>query len=123
MPYLRRLIHRAEVRRPTATKSDTGVVKNTLATVSGMESVPCLLMPADAKRALELFGADLRCDALVYFAAGTDIRPKVAGADGKNDLLVVTDESGAATAWLVEATRDPASARRYLVCAVTRAAV
>ena len=122
MAYLRRLIHRAAVSRPGITQTASGVRKEALAAVSGMESVPCLLHPKPSKRITREFGADIQYEAIAMFKAGTDIRPKLGSTDGKNDRLVITDEDGATSSWLVVASLDSASARKLLVAFLKRSA-
>lgn len=123
MPYTSRLIHRAAVHRYATARSTTGQIKPTYAAVSGLESVKCLLIQSDAERVQKMFGATIEATALVEFKYGIDLRPDIENSDGKNDKLVITDERGIVTTWLVVATRDPASARKMIVAAVTRAAL
>lgn len=122
MSYLRRLIHRCAIKRPTVARSETGTRKATYAVVTGSESVPCLLVERDAARVQAEFGAQVKCDAIVLFPRGTEIRPNARVADGKNDKLVITDEQGRVSEWLVESSKDSASARSMVVAAVNRAA-
>lgn len=118
MAYLRRLIHTCDLYRPTVAATSTGASQATMPGSPTTAGIKCLLHPRPSRRDLQPFGADVRCDALVFFPYGTDVRPKLASSDGKNDRLKITDELGAVTYWTVEATREPASARRFVVAAV-----
>lgn len=119
MAYLRRLIHRATVRRPTVARTTTGVKAATLADVA--TGVRCCLQEGSQKRMLELFGADLQADGMVFLAAGADVRPNATTVDGKSDHLVIVNGAGAALGtWQVVATKNPGGADRMLVAAVKR---
>lgn len=118
--YVRRLVHRAAFYRMTITDRSTGTEQSAEDLVGGMSSVPCLLQPMNAQRAMTLFGADLKCDAVVLFKAGTDVRPKLGATGGTNDKLVITEENGTVSTWLVVGSRDPAAARKMTMAAVRR---
>lgn len=118
MAYLRRLIHRATVARPTVARTSTGVRAATLANVA--TAVPCLLQQGEQKRLLELFGADVQAEGMVFFAAGADVRPNATTSDGKSDHLTITNGGAALGVWQVVATKNPAAGDKMLVAAVKR---
>lgn len=120
MSYSRRLIHRCNLFRPTTSQDDTGAPKATMPGSPTAADVPCLLVPADAKRVAQMFGADIQCDAFVLFAGGADVRPSAHRSDGLNDKLVVTDEMGRSSSWMVLASRDAGAARRQIIAAVRK---
>lgn len=123
MAYLRRLLHRAAIKRQTITVNDQRQRVASYATVDGMGAVPCLMMAGDAAQLIQDFGPDLNCDASVLFPRNTVLYPNPAAPDAKGDRLDITDENGVVSKWLVLKTRDPASARGLIVAAVARASV
>jgi hypothetical protein len=122
MAYLRQLIHACDLYRPTTTRSASGQDKAVLPGTATTAAMPCFLQPGYTARVAKLFGADLQCDGVVYFAFGADVRPKVASTDGLNDRLVIT-AAGVTTPWLVVGVREVAQARAgYVAAAVKRSA-
>ncbi|MGE3409028.1 MAG: hypothetical protein AB7I37_19590 [Pirellulales bacterium] len=120
MPYISQLTDRAAVYRPTIAEGSTGQRKATPVIVAGMDAVPCKLMDAGHSRLQEVFGATVKADCMVYFPADTDVRPGLTATDGKNDRLVITNERGVVSRWLVASVKDPGSRRKMIVAAVVR---
>lgn len=122
MSYLRRLIHSCDLYRPTTTKSASGQTRETLPGSATTSGLACLLQAGRTRRLLQVFGADLECDGMVFFPHGTDVRPKVSGTDGLNDRLKITTAAGM-TEWLVVGVQEVALARQgHVVAAVKRSA-
>jgi len=119
MAYLRHLIHRATIRRPTIAKDDVGQQVATLANAA--TNVPCRLHPRSEIEKLEKFGADVKCDAVVLFKFGTDIRPGAANTSGLADSLTIVDQYGRSTKWQVQSTSETAVSGKMLGVYVTRA--
>jgi hypothetical protein len=119
MGYLRHLIHRATIKRPTATLSDTRAEVVTLSTVA--TGVKCHLHPRSNTENLMKYGADVSCDAVLLFPVGTDIRPSHAATKGTADYIEVTDQRGEVTKWRVESTREVAMAGKVFRVFVTKA--
>lgn len=120
MAYLRRLIHSCAIWRPTTSKSSTGIEKAVMPN-SATATVKCFLNDSPSKRMLEQYGADVRCDGVVFFPAGTDVRPSVEQAAGLNDKLVITDERGVVTTWLITGVHNPCGAQKMITAMVKRA--
>jgi hypothetical protein len=119
MAYLRRLIHRAAVWRCPIVRGGLGQdTPGAPAVVTGYEALPCLLLQDQTDRIQRAFGPDLDADSIVEFAAGVELRPRIGLSDGQNDILVVTDERGVVSRWMVKATKDPGSARKMTWAAV-----
>ena len=120
MAYLRRLIHTAAIWRPTTTKSDTGIERAVMPG-SATATVKCLLNDRPSKRLLEQYGADVKCEAIIFFPARTDVRPSVSQDSGLNDKVIITDERGVVTTWLLTSVDDPGSAGKMITATAKRA--
>lgn len=120
MAFLRRLVHSCDLYRPTVAKTASGQTAATVPGTATTAAIPCCLQPGMSARVKRIFGADVQCDGVVYFADGVDVRPNQASTDGKNDRLKITDDRGAVTWWSVVASRDVAGAHRLGAAAVKR---
>lgn len=121
MPFLNRLIDRAAVYRwSVSTLSGVRERTGSYSAVSGSSAVPCLLLEGRPQVVVETFGRDLSCDAIAHFAAGSNVGPSTASADGRPDKLVVTEKSGRVTTWLVVAAQNAGNRGRGLVVALQK---
>jgi hypothetical protein len=119
MAYNRRLIHSCDLFRPTTTQSTSGQTKAVLPGTATTAAMPCLLDYASVHRVRKLFGADVECDAVVFFAFGSDVRPGLVATSGLNDRLKITNRLGV-THWLVVAVKEIDRARKGEVVAFVK---
>lgn len=120
MPFLAKLIDRAAVSRWSLALSETREHVGSYSAVSGMESLPCLLIEGQGNVSQEMFGREFACDALCYFAAGVELNPNPTSGSGRSDKVVVTAKNGQVTTWIVVGYRNNANKNRGNVAALQK---
>lgn len=117
MSYLGHLTHSCIIKR--SVPGFSALYQPLLGAPAQVGESVCRRVPNAVRILQETFGRNIVADAVVYFPAGTDVRPGIVSDNGSGDILVITTETATET-WHVEAAIDAGGRGRGVIAAVKR---